>query len=518
MSLELVISSTQKGNRIALLENKKLVEYHNEEAGNSFTVGDLYLGKVQKVFPGNNAAFVDIGHQKDAFLHYHDLGPNVRSLQKWMKEAHAGKRPTWKLDGFKLEKQIDKHGKINQVLNKNQLVVAQVVKEPISNKGPKLSSEISIAGRYLVLVPFTNSVSVSKRINSKEERSRLVKLIKSIKPANFGVIIRTVAQGKEVAELDNDLRHLMKKWEKAFHKIQNAKPSDKIMGEMGRASSILRDMLNEKFDSIIVDDDDLYMQMQEYMKTIAPDKLNILRLHRGRLKLFEQYGIEKQIKATFGKSVSLQNGGYLIIEHTEAMHVIDVNSGNMGNASGGNQESTALEVNTQAAKEIARQLRLRDLGGIVVVDFVDMRKADNRRKVNDLMKKEMKNDRSRHTVLGLSKFNLMQITRQRVRPELNITTQETCPTCGGTGKISASIVISDQIINTVEGLIREQNEKGLTITLHPYLYAFFTKGVMSQQMKWFLKYKTWVNFIQDSSLGLTEYFIRNKSGQEVQVA
>ncbi len=516
MSNELIINSTQDESRIALLKDKKLVEFHQEKDETKFTVGDIYLGTVQKVVQGLNAAFVDIGYEKDAFLHYLDLGPQIQSLNKFVKSNLGSRNPNPRLSTFKREPDINKLGKIGQVLTRNQKILVQVVKEPISTKGPRLSCELSIPGRYLVLVPFSDTVNVSKKIGSNEERKRLVRLINSIKPKNFGIIIRTVAQNKDVAELDRDLRNIVSIWEKGIARLADAHPRDKVIGEMNRANSILRDMLNEGFDSIHVDDKELHDEIRDYIRTIAPKKEKILRLYNGRAKIFEAFNIEKQLKSLFGQSVSIAGGGYLIIEHTEALHVIDVNSGNKSNAQD-DQEATALHVNLDAAKEIARQLRVRDMGGIIVVDFIDMKKAENKKKLFEKMKEEMKDDRSKFTILPLSKFGLMQITRQRVRPELNIKTREVCPSCGGSGKISASIMITDEIEKNIDHLLKQQNEPQLTLALHPYLYAYFRNGLISRQLKWFFKYHKWVTLIEDSSLALTEHTFVNKGGEVIEL-
>ncbi|HEY5689933.1 MAG TPA: Rne/Rng family ribonuclease [Cyclobacteriaceae bacterium] len=518
MSNELIISATQNGCRIALLKDKNLAEFHHEEEGSKFVVGDIYLGTVRKVVQGLNAAFVDIGYEKDAFLHYLDLGAQHGSLQKYTKLVRAKKITGGRLDKFRLEKDIDKHGKISQQLSKGQVIPVQVVKEPISTKGPRLSCELSIPGRYLVLVPFSNTVSVSKKITSSEERKRLLRLIQSIKPENFGVIIRTVAESKEVAELDKDLRNLTKTWEDGIKRMVDANPRDKIIGEISKTSSILRDVLNESFDNIVIDDKKIFEDTKAYIKTFAPEKEKIVKLHTGKTKIFEQYNVEKQIKSAFGQTVSLKGGGYLIIEHTEALHVVDVNSGNKSNREE-NQETTALSVNLEAAKEVARQLRLRDMGGIIVVDFIDMRGAENKRIIHKTMKDEMEgSDRAKHTVLPLSKFGLMQITRERVRPQMNIATVEVCPTCNGTGTITASILVSDIIEKNIEHLLVKQNEKHLVIAMHPYLFAYFTAGVISRRTKWFFKYKRWVELVQDTSLGVTECHYLNKDGEEIELS
>ncbi|MEM9859793.1 MAG: Rne/Rng family ribonuclease, partial [Bacteroidota bacterium] len=506
----------QNGSRIALLKNRSLVEFHQEKDNTQFIVGDIYLGTVRKVVQGLNAAFIDIGYEKDAFLHYLDLGPKFSSLQAFTKQALNRKNASSKLDNFNIRPDIDKHGKITDILSRNQQILVQVVKEPISTKGPRLSCELSLAGRYMVLVPFSNSVNVSKKIVSGEERKRLLRLVSSIKPANFGVIIRTVAKGRDVKELDADLRNLVESWKNGVKKLKVAKPREKVIGEMNKASSLLRDVLNESFDNVFIDDKEIFTEVKDYIKTIAPDKEKIVKQFNGRAKIFEHFGIEKQIKSAFGQSVSLKGGGYLIIEHTEALHVIDVNSGNKSNREEG-QEATALSVNIEAAKEIARQLRLRDMGGIIVVDFIDMKRTENKRLIYKTIKEEMATDRSKFTVLPLSKFGLMQITRQRVRPEMNITTREVCPTCNGSGKISASILVSDQIERTIEFLLSKQNEKDISVVIHPFIYAYFTKGTVSRRLKWYLKYFKWVKLIQDSSIPITEYKFYNKLGEEIDV-
>ncbi len=516
MSNELIINSTQSGSRIALLEDKRLVEYHQEQTDKQFNVGDIYLGTVKKVVPGLNAAFVDLGYEKDAFLHYLDMGPNVRTLINFTKRVQSNKKSTSDLGKYKLEPEIDKFGKINQVLSRNQKILVQVVKEPISTKGPRLSCELSIAGRYLILVPFAKSVNVSKKVSSSDERKRLIRLVSSIKPEGFGIIIRTVAEGKEVAELDNDLRNLVDTWKNGVRNLRKAKPPEVVIGEVGKTSSLLRDVLNDSFDSIVVDKKEIFEDLKSFVKKIAPEKENIIKFYNGKPKIYESFGIEKQIKSLFGVSVSLKGGGYLIIEHTEALHVIDVNSGNKSTREE-SQETTALSVNLEAAREVARQLRVRDMGGIIVVDFIDMRNPDNKKLLFKTIKEEMAPDRSKFTILPLSKFGLMQITRQRVRPEMNISTQETCPTCGGSGKITASILVADTIEENLDYLLTKQNEQKISIVLHPYLYAFFTKGWKNKRMRWFFKYNKWVNLIEDSSIPVTEFQFLNKEMEEIEV-
>lgn len=514
-----MIGTTQDGFRIALLKDGELVEYHTEEKDSKFTVGDIYLGTVKKLAHNLNAGFVDIGYKKDAFLHYSDLGPQFRSLHKFTQLAINGKLSNYNLSDHSIEAPIDKLGKISEVLHRNQPILVQVVKEPISSKGPRLSAELAIVGRYMILVPFGDTVNISKKITSSEEKKRLLRLATSIKPQNFGLIARTAAEGKEVAKLIQDLKELLAKWEEGVKKLCKAIARDKIIGEMNRVSSILRDMLNESFDNIVIDDKKAYSELKQYIKTIAPEKEKAFKNYQGRARLFEHFGIEKQLKMLFGQTVSLEGGGYLIIEHTEAMHVIDVNSGS--NTVEQEYEEMILGVNLAAAKEIARQLRLRDMGGIIVIDFIDIKDAENKRKLyqqmKEYMKEYMKEDRSKATVLPLSKFGIMQITRQRVRPTTNLITQEECPSCGGTGKIAASILVSDQIEKSLQLLLDNQNEKNITLFLHPYLYAYFTIGFLSRRMQWLLKYKKWVRLAEDSSLGIAEFKFTNKQGEEIEL-
>ncbi len=516
MNKELIIDSNQGEVSIALLEDKRLVEINQDKSGNNYSVGDVYLGRVKKIIPGLNAAFVDVGYEKDAFLHYLDLGTQILSQNKYIKLISSGKQNFVSLEKFQLEKDIEKTGRISNVIATNQNIIVQIAKEPISTKGPRISSEISFAGRFLVLVPFSDRISVSQKIKSLEERNRLKRLVQSIKPKNFGVIIRTVAENKLVAELDSDLRTLIEKWESCMNILSTAKPPFKLLGELNRTSAILRDLLNESFNSVIVNDATLFDEIKNYIRTIAPDKIDIVKLYKGKIPVFEHFGIDKQIKTSFGKNVSVKSGSYLIIEHTEAMHVIDVNSGHRTNSEN-NQEQNALDVNLEAASEVARQLRLRDMGGIIVVDFIDLHEGMNRRKLYEKMRDEMKNDRAKHTILPPSKFGLVQITRQRVRPETNIETVEKCPVCDGSGEIKASIILIDDIENNIRYLLQNQNEKSIKMCVHPYIYAYLTKGLFSIKTKWYLKFKKPIKIIPMSSYHFLEYRFFNKEDEEIKI-
>jgi ribonuclease G len=513
---ELIIDSTPAGATIALLQDKQLVELHKEQISNNYTVGDIYLGRVKKIMPGLNAAFIDVGYEKDAFLHYLDLGPQVQSLLKLTKQVRGGSYQSKLLDALKLEADINKSGKISEVLTKNQLIPVQIAKEPISTKGPRLSADLSIAGRYVVLVPFSEVISISKKIKSNTERTRLRKIVEGIKPANFGVIIRTVSEGKGVTEMQKDLLDLISKWESFMLRLPATEPAKKILGEIDRTSTLLRDILNADFQHIHVNEPSIFEEIKSYVHDISPDLESIVRLHKHRDPIFEHYGVEKQIKSAFGKTVNLAGGAYLVIEHTEALHVIDVNSGNR-TANKENQEDNAFQVNKEAAREIARQLRLRDMGGIVVVDFIDMHKPTNRKELFDYLRDEMAHDRAKHTILPPSKFGLVQITRQRVRPEMNIVTNEVCPTCKGTGTIRSSILLIDDIENNFNYILVEQNEKNITLCVHPYIEAYIKQGLISRQVKWYFKYGQWIKVKANPSYQITEFRFLNTKEEEIKL-
>jgi ribonuclease G len=516
VSKDLIIDASSSDVSIALLEDKKLVELNKEKSNLQFAVGDIFLGKVKKLMPGLNAAFVDVGFEKDAFLHYLDLGPQIRSLNKYLDAClnKKGKLPAFQK--FRREKDIDKEGTIADVLTQGQTILVQIAKEPISTKGPRLTSEISIAGRNIVLMPFHDKVSVSQKIQSADERNRLKTLLQSIRPQGYGVIVRTVAEGKKVRDLDLELKSLVKKWEQAFETLKGVTPPFLFIGELKRTSTILRDMLNVTFNSIIVNDDIIYRDIKSYISTIAPEKEKIIKLYKGNLPIFEYYGVEKQIKAAFGRTVSFKNGAYLIIDHTEALHVIDVNSGNRSK-NVANQETNAFETNLSAAEEIARQLRLRDMGGIIVVDFIDMQSSEHKQKLNEKMKKCMESDRAKHSILPLSKFGLMQITRQRVRPEMNISTIEKCPTCNGTGQVSPSILLVDKIENQIESVIGNITDWRFTLKMHPYVAAYVTRGLFPVKLQWSFKFKKLIRIIPVSSYDFLECHLFDSKGNELSI-
>ncbi len=514
MNKELIIRSGSSAVDFALLKDGKLIELHKEEDNSKFSVGDIFLAKIRKPVSGLNAAFVNVGYDKDAFLHYHDLGPQLSSLVKFVKRVSTGKLKDFTLKNFPFDPDIDKDGSILDVLKANQSLLVQIVKEPISTKGPRISSELSIAGRYIVLVPFSDRISISQKIESKEEKDRLKRLVQSIKPKGFGVIVRTVAQGKKVAELDKDLHNLLSRWTAMCKKLHRAPHPSKVLSELNRASSILRDIFNDGFTGIHVDDETLYLEIKDYVQEIAPKKESIVKLYKSNVPIFEKHGIERQIKTSFGRTVSMSKGAYLVIEHTEALHVIDVNSGNRSNKAK-NQEDTALEVNLIAASEVARQLRLRDMGGIIVIDFIDMGSAENRKKLYDHLRNEMREDRAKHKILPPSKFGLIQITRQRVRPEMAIKTRENNP--NGVGEVEPPIVLVDKITSDLEKILNKNGaaKNGVVLNTHPFIAAYLTKGFPSIRSKWFFEHKKWVKVLPRDAYTYLQYHFYDKSGKKI---
>ena len=512
MNKELIIRSSSEAVDFALLKDGKLIELHKEEEKSNFQVGDIFIAKIRKPVAGLNAAFVNVGFEKDAFLHYHDLGPNLASQLKFIKLVSAGKLKDFSLKTFQFDNEIDKDGTITDVLSANQSILVQVVKEPISTKGPRISAELSLAGRFIVLVPFSDRVSISQKIEDKKEKDRLKRLVQSVKPKGFGVIVRTVAEGKNTAELEKDLQNLLSRWNAMCKKLPTAHHPSKVLGELNRASSILRDVFNDTFSGIQIDDEELYQQTKDYVQEIAPSKESIVKFYQSNdTPIFEKYNIERQSKTSFGKTVSMSKGAYIIIEHTEALHVIDVNSGNRSNKAS-NQEDTAMEVNMIAAAEIARQLRLRDMGGIIVVDFIDMANPENRRILFDFLREEMEDDKAKHKILPPSKFGLVQITRQRVRPEMNIKTREEDPNKEN-GEIEAPILIIDKITSDLERLLN--SHQSVVLNVHPFVAAYLTKGFPSIRSKWFFEHKKWVKIIPRDAYTYLEYHFFDKKGNVI---
>jgi ribonuclease G len=511
---ELVVDVKPKEISIAVLEDKSLVEFQKEPRSDSFAVGNIYLGRVKKLLPGLNAAFVDVGCKKEAFLHYQDLGSSFNTQQKYLKQLKDDPKRRPSVSKVQILPEIEKEGIIGNVLTVGQDVLVQIAKEPISTKGPRLTAELSFAGRFLVVMPFSDKISVSTKIKSNEERARLRQLIQSVKPKNISVIVRTSAEGKRVAELDGELKALLKRMEDTLLKAPKLKAPVIAYEETARIVALLRDIFNASFQHIYINDREVYRSVYDYVTLIAPEQKNIVKLYSDELPIFDKFGITKQTKSLLGRTITYKGGAYLIIEHTEAMHVIDVNSGNRMKGST-EQEKTAFEVNLAAADEIARQLRLRDMGGIIVVDFIDMTEASNRQQLYEHMNKAMSNDRAKHNILPLSKFCLMQLTRQRVRPILDIQTSESCPSCFGTGVVKSSILFTDSLEGKIDCLVNVHNVKKFTLHVHPYVAAYINKGIWSLELQWKMKYSAGMKIIPDQSLAFLEYKFYDREKNEL---
>ena len=515
MKSELIVDVQAAEVSIALLEDGRLVSLQKEARNIAYAVGDIYLAKVKKLMPGLNAAFVNVGYEKDAFLHYLDLGSHFSSYEKFVAQLLADRKHQPRLSQMKLLPEIDKHGSVTDLLTPGKELLVQIVKEPISSKGPRLTTDITLTGRYLVLTPFCDKISISQKIKSSEEKTRLHQLVESIKPRNYGVIIRTSAEGKRVAELNHELKTLVQAFEDACEKAQRSTAPELVFEEENRVVGMLRDVFSPSFENIHVNDPDIFRQIQKYVDLISPGARDIVKLYEDTAPIFDHFGITRQIKSSFGKTVSFKSGAYIIIEHTEALHVIDVNSGNRSKATN-DQESNALEVNLRAADEIARQLRLRDMGGIIVVDFIDMAKAEHRQQLYDHMREIMANDRARHNILPLSKFGLMQITRQRVRPVLDITVAEECPSCFGKGKVQPSILFTDTLFEKLEYMVGTLGLRDFVMYVHPYVDAYIKKGLFSTMYgKWRRTLGRCFKIVPDQSLAYLQYRAVDKDGKDI---
>ena len=509
MNKELIINVTASEITIALFEDKQLVELTKEQSRSGYAVGDIYMGKVKKIMPGLNAAFVNVGHEKDGFIHYLDLGPQFTSLQKMVNILTNNKRSI-NFEGLKLEKPLGKSGKIASHIASGQTILVQVAKEAISTKGPRLTSDISLAGRNVVLIPFSGKISISQKIRSNEERNRLKKIASGVLPNNYGVIIRTAAAGHPAEDVEQDILALVHKWEKAMENLKQQNAPSLVLGEMNRTTTMIRDLLNGSFSNIYIDDQATYEEVRDYIRTIVPEKEKIVKLYKGNVPIFDNFDVSKQIMSLFAKYVSLRKGAYLIIE----LHVVDVNSGNRAKVDD-DQERTAMDVNLAAAAEIARQLRLRDMGGIIVIDFIDLHKSENRNALVEEMRKLMAADRAKHTILPLSKFGLMQITRQRVRPETQVDMREVCPACHGTGTVTPAALLDEQIENQIAYFAQDRGERYIRVRVNPVVAAFLKKGLFSLRLRWMMRYKCFIRIVANSHTGIIETKFFDRRNKEL---
>ncbi|MFO7798624.1 Rne/Rng family ribonuclease [Rhodohalobacter sp.] len=515
MKNQIIIHSSGNQTRVALLENKELAQLFIESEENQRTVGDIYLARVHKVMSGIRAAFIDVGMEKDAFLHFSDAGDHLGDYIKMMNGPKSiSKDANKELQKFDKLSNNEKQILAGKLLQNNQRVLVQIVKEPIGSKGPRVSTDITIAGRFLVLIPMGNYIAISKKINSGRERRRLKKIAGDMLPDGFGVIIRTVAQGQDKESLEDDMRTVLKKWERILNKLESAKPPTLLYKDLDITESLIRDLFAKQYDRVLIDDYQLYKSIKSYVSQIAPKMLPSVELYKGKDHIFDHVNIAHDVNSIFSPRVRMPSGGYLIFEQTEAMYVVDVNSGPY--AAKEKQEDNSLKTNLEAAREIAKQLRLRDIGGIIVVDFIDLRHDKNRKKIYDELKKEFKKDRAKTNVIGMSDFGLIQITRQRIRPSVVNSVSKVCPTCGGSG----SVVSQDTIVTDIESWISKfkysTEYRAVDIYINPYLRSYLTRGLFSLRFKWMMKYKLKISFIPDETISLNE-FKATLSGSDLEI-
>ena len=507
MKNQIIVHAAGQQIRTALIENGELAQLFIESPENQRTVGDIYIAEVHKVMAGIRAAFIDVGGQKDAFLHFSDIGEHLADYIQMLNGKDAFPK------NAKLEKPESEDGKehsatseqdrLGSLLAPKQKLLVQIVKEPIGSKGPRISTDISIAGRFLVLMPMGDYVAVSKRIRSYKERRRLRGIVSNMLPEGFGVIVRTVAEKQNEEAIQEDLKDVLEKWKNILDKLKSAKPPELLHRDLDMTASLVRDLFAKEYDRVLVDDPKTYRSIKNYISRVAPNMLNRIEQYKGSEHVFDYMNISKDVESVFSPRVKMPSGGYLIFEQTEAMYVVDVNSGKY--AAKKAQEENSLKTNLEAAREIAKQLRLRDIGGIIVVDFIDQREDTNRKKVYDEIKREFKKDRAKTNVLPMSDFGLMQITRQRIRPSVVKSVSKVCPMCGGSG----NVVTQNTILADIEGWLTKfrysYNYRKVELTVNPYLYSYLTTGFINKRWRWMFSYKMYISIAKDDTVSMNDY-------------
>jgi ribonuclease G len=518
MKKEIIINATANEIRIAITEDEHLAELYVESPEKERMVGDIYLGRVARVMPGIKAAFIDIGMKQDAFLHFSDIATTIDEYSALIGDEDADVDTDEDDDESETEtSNKPKEGGLPQTrvnrpsqpqipqITKGQEIIVQVTKEPVGKKGVRVTSEVSLAGRFLVLLPFDNKIGVSKRINNFREKRRLRRIVRSILPGGFGAIIRTVAMEQSEELLRADLEDLISRWREIEQTIKTEKAPSLIFKDMATTSSVIRDLFSEEVGRVVVDSKKLYKEIRLYVKWVAPQMLDKIEFYKERDPIFDAYGIEKEIATSLSRKVWLKSGGYIIIEQTEAMVVVDVNSGRY--AAKKEQELNSLRTNLEAAREVCRQLRLRDIGGIIIVDFIDLDDERNRKKVYDELKKEFKKDRARVTVLPLTEFGLAQITRQRIRQSIMHSFSEPCPVCGGGGLVLSKSSVVNHIQRWVRRFKANTHEFRLVLRVHPSLAIYLREGTISRLTKIMLKFKILIKLEEDTKLGVDEFTV-----------
>lgn len=506
MKNQIIIHASGKQNRIALIENGELAQLFIESDENQRTVGNIYLARVHKVMSGIRAAFIDMGTPKDAFLHFSDAGDHLKEYIQMLNGKDAiPEKARNELNKINFDKipNYEKQNWAGKILQRNQKLLVQIVKEPIGTKGPRVSTDVTIAGRFLVLIPMGEYIAVSKKINSYKERHRLKSTVGSMLPDGFGVIIRTVAKNQDEKALEDDMRNVLKKWERVLEKLETAEPPALLYNDLDMTESLVRDLFAKQYDRVLVDEPETYKKIKSYVSEVAPQMIPNVELYKGREHIFDFMKIAKDVDSIFSPRVRMPSGGYLIFEQTEAMYVVDVNSGPY--AAKQSQEDNSLKTNLEAAREVAKQLRLRDIGGIIVVDFIDLRQDKNRKKIYDELKKEFKKDPAKTNVIGMSDFGLVQITRQRIRPSVVNSVSKVCPTCGGSGSVVTKNTIIADLDAWISKFRHHTDYRAIDIYINPYLKSYLEKGFFSKKWKWMLKYWVKISLVEDETISLNEY-------------
>lgn len=504
MKNQIIIHSSGNQDRIALIEDGELAQLFIESEENQRTVGNIYVARVHKVMSGIRAAFIDMGTPKDAFLHFSDAGDHLSEYITKLNGANA--IPEHAREEIKNKDKlsnIEKQLLAGKMLKSGQKLLVQIVKEPIGSKGPRVSTDITIAGRFLVLIPMGDYIAISKKISHYRERRRLKGILSKMVPEGFGVIVRTVAKDQDDKAIEDDLRSVLKKWEDILDKLETAKPPALLHQDLDMSESLIRDLFAKNYDRVLIDDPRVYRQIKSYVGKIAPKMVPNVQLYKGKQHIFDYAKISDDVNSIFSPRVRMRSGGYLIFEQTEAMYVVDVNSGPY--AAKAKQEDNSLKTNLDAAREIAKQLRLRDIGGIIVVDFIDLKDEKNKKKIYDELRKEFRKDPAKTNLLGMSDFGLVQITRQRIRPSVVNSVSANCPVCGGSGHVINQNTIFTDLTSWLSKFKNESPYKTVDLYVNPYLEAMLLKGFFNIRWKWMFRYRLKINLVADESISLNDF-------------
>lgn len=517
MIKEIIINSTSDQTRVAITEDGKLVDFFVDYPENRRMVGDIYLGKIARVLPGIRAAFVNIGMKHDAFLHFSDIGDRTKQLQEMLEEDDFDDEDTdenGNTNHNPVEEDIFNQVSASRNLKKGQNILVQITKEPVANKGVRVTSSISLAGRFCVLLPLDNKIGISRKILDFKERKRLKQIARSIIPPKYGLIIRTVAKDQPEDLLKEDLNQLLRLWNRIQIAAKTEEPPALIHQDLSTTESVIRDLLTPDVSKVFIDSKKAYKQIKQLVQDFQPELLDKIELYKSPKSIFDTFKIEEQTKILFSRKVPLPSGGYLIIEHTEAMVVIDVNTGRY--AKNTEQELNSLKTDLEAAREIARQLRLRDIGGIIVVDFIDLEDEKNKKKIYDELKKEFKKDRAKISFLPMSDFGLVEITRQRVRHNIMQAIKDVCPVCGGAGYVTKGTHLNYDIEEWLKKFRQNSKEFSVIIKCHPSDYQRIKFSKFGYLTKLQLKYFMRIKLEKDESVPFGQVkFISKKSGEDI---